>query len=329
VEVYCDSQLTQLVASANNLPGNLLTTTWQLTPALSAGGHYYWWVRASDGQLNSAWSGTQNFKVVKLAGTDRVRFAYSRPVRLNGVQVATIGSLGGLTGGETEAIFFYHTDHLGTPLMLTDQVGQVVWSAEYLPFGEPVSVNEDVDGDGVVVTNNLRFPGQYQDQETGLHYNMARDYKLQLGRYLEVDPIGLDVNRKQVVMLRGINHLYVYVNNNPVRLSDPLGLAPYPACLQKQIAQCINDSVKADRNGSGIDCVANAARSNYGYYFGGTWSNCRDKSGKYTWSWGCLMQDLSNAISQSKEYIAKNCPCCKLPDSCQSGMAQCIGTIQD
>jgi len=94
----------------------------------------------------------------------------------------------------------------------------VVWQAESLPFGEPVSVNEDVDGDGVAVTNNLRFPGQYQDQETGLHYNMARDYWPMIGRYVEADPIG------QI----GDIALYPYVGGNPLTRSDLGGLQTVP-----------------------------------------------------------------------------------------------------
>jgi RHS repeat-associated protein len=214
VEVYSDKHLTTLVASVSGLPGTLLTTSWQVTPALLEKTTYYWRVRGSDGQLSSAWSGTQSFKVGKLTTGGKTRYFAVKPGGLNGRRVATIGSLGGLTGGETEAIFFYQTDHLGTPLMLTDQTGQVVWQAEYLPFGEPVSINEDVDGDGTNVTNNLRFPGQYADGETGLHYNMARDYQPGIGRYVEADPLGLD---------GGIN-TYAYAILNPCRRFDPLGL---------------------------------------------------------------------------------------------------------
>jgi len=116
--------------------------------------------------------------------------------------------------GATEAIFFYHTDHVGTPLMMTDSTGKVVWKAESLPFGETVSVNEDVDGDGVKVINNLRFPGQYADAETGLHYNLARDYQPIIGRYIQSDPIGL---------WGGLN-TYSYATSNPCRRFDPLGL---------------------------------------------------------------------------------------------------------
>jgi uncharacterized protein RhaS with RHS repeats len=66
-------------------------------------------------------------------------------------------------------IYYYHTDHLGTPQFLTDSTQTVVWQAHYDPFGRATVVTQ-----GVV--NNLRFPGQYFDQETGLHYNYFRDY---------------------------------------------------------------------------------------------------------------------------------------------------------
>lgn len=60
----------------------------------------------------------------------------------------------------------------------------------------------------------LRFPGQYFDQETGLHYNYFRDYDPSTGRYIESDPIGLD---------GGLN-TYSYSELNPLRYIDPLGL---------------------------------------------------------------------------------------------------------
>ena len=64
-----------------------------------------------------------------------------------------------------------------------------------------------------IVTNNLRFAGQYYDVETGLHYNYHRHYDPSVGRYLAADPIGLD---------GGIN-LFVYVQNDPVNFVDPEG----------------------------------------------------------------------------------------------------------
>ena len=64
-------------------------------------------------------------------------------------------------------------------------------------------------------TNNLHFPGQYYDEETGLHYNYFRDYSPIIGRYVEADQIGIKEGR---------NHLYGYVGNEPVSNVDPDGL---------------------------------------------------------------------------------------------------------
>lgn len=107
----------------------------------------------------------------------------------------------------TEQVYYYHTDHLGTPRVLTNSSGAVAWKAAYGPFG---AVNITVAG----IENNLRFPGQYYDTETGLHYNGNRYYDPKTGRYITPDPIGLE---------GGIN-LYPYVDGNPVNKKDLEGM---------------------------------------------------------------------------------------------------------
>ena len=74
--------------------------------------------------------------------------------------------------------------------MATDDGQTVVWRWESDAFGT-TAADEDPDGDMVTTTINLRFPGQYYDQETGLHYNYFRTYDPATRRYLESDPIGL------------------------------------------------------------------------------------------------------------------------------------------
>lgn len=112
-----------------------------------------------------------------------------------------------------DRVYYYHNDHLGTPQALSNAAGSKVWEAEYEPFGK-AAVNEDPDGDGISVINNLRFPGQYYDAETGLHYNYHRDYQPETGRYLEPDPVGL---------AGGLN-LYAYASNNAISNFDRWGL---------------------------------------------------------------------------------------------------------
>jgi len=111
-------------------------------------------------------------------------------------------------------VYYIHTDHLNTPRAITDALNTVYWQWQSDPFGT-TEANEDVDGDGVEFIYNLRFPGQYYDNETGLQYNYFRYYDPSTGRYITSDPIGL----------RGGLNTYGYVGGNPNRFIDPYGLA--------------------------------------------------------------------------------------------------------
>ncbi|TDV58743.1 RHS repeat-associated protein [Pseudomonas sp. LP_7_YM] len=111
--------------------------------------------------------------------------------------------------GETEQkLYYFHTDQIGTPLEMTDAGGQIVWQATYKAWGEVETLTvSDIE-------QNLRFQGQYFDDETGLHYNTFRYYDPQVGRFITQDLIGL---------LGGPN-LYQF-GANPLAWLDPLGLA--------------------------------------------------------------------------------------------------------
>jgi RHS repeat-associated protein len=116
-------------------------------------------------------------------------------------------------------LFYIHADHLNTPRKISrPSDNAIVWRWNSDPFGT-TAVSEDPDGDSVSFAYSLRFPGQYYDSETGLHYNYKRDYDPAIGRYIQSDPIGLD---------GGLN-TYLYADADPILNIDPTGEAGGPA----------------------------------------------------------------------------------------------------
>ncbi|MGH6655211.1 MAG: RHS repeat-associated core domain-containing protein [Actinocrinis sp.] len=101
------------------------------------------------------------------------------------------------------------TDLVGTPTELVTSDGRIAWHQTTSLWGEQLGVSAQ---DGVDCP--LRFPGQYQDPETGLHYNVHRYYDPAAARYLSPDPLGLPPSPNN----------YGYVGN-PLVFSDPEGLA--------------------------------------------------------------------------------------------------------
>jgi len=147
--------------------------------------------------------------------TQQIYVSYSSVVGGGGGTPTPPPAGGGATVG-MEAVYWHHNDHLGTPQAMTDSNGIKVWEMSQTPFGI-ATVNEDPDGDGITVTNNFRFPGQYYDAETGLNYNYFRTYDPAIGGYKQSDLIGLN---------GGLN-TYAYVGGNPVSNFDPNGLVKW------------------------------------------------------------------------------------------------------
>ncbi len=116
------------------------------------------------------------------------------------------GTIGG--GGE---VSYYHNDHLGSPMALTDNTGKVVWSQDYLPYGE--DLNENLQGGDT----RFKFTGKEQDDATGLYYFNARWYDPDLGRFVTEDSYAGDPNEPQTL------NLYAYVLANPLKYTDPTG----------------------------------------------------------------------------------------------------------
>lgn len=220
------------------------------------------------------WSGDRLLEEHDDAGNLANRYIYGEgfaPVRVE------IDSGSGLVGYDV------YSDHLETPRMLSDGSGVVVWRADYLAFGEAIA-ETNPDGDSTDVEFNIRFPGQYYDEETGLHYNRFRYYDPGSGRYVSTDPIGqfgilasqvgffvadsypastamvgapaLGVRFSDVQAWVAQVGLYGYVANQPIDGIDPFGLtearlfkiptsSKLPSSVNAAIAK-LNAAVKCD-----------------------------------------------------------------------------------
>ena len=112
-------------------------------------------------------------------------------------------------------IEYFHTLANSLPTELTNEEGDIIWLGEYTLFGQlKHQRNRDRWYSSDKTEQNLRFAGQYYDQETGLHYNTLRYYDPNCGRFTQQDPIGL---------AGGIN-LYQYAPNT-LSWIDPWGLS--------------------------------------------------------------------------------------------------------
>jgi RHS repeat-associated protein len=99
------------------------------------------------------------------------------------------------------------TDHLGTPTEMYSKLGQLAWKMQLDSFGVART-------DIALQHCPWRWPGQYEDEETGLYYNRFRYYDPRAGRYISQDPLGLAAGTEA----------YGYPAN-PSEATDPLGLA--------------------------------------------------------------------------------------------------------
>ena len=109
-----------------------------------------------------------------------------------------------------DQVSYLYTDHLLTNRLATDQAQQVIWRWEGEAFGNTLA--QELSN----IQVNLRFPGQYFDVETNLHYNHFRYYDSMSGRYITSDPIGLQAG----------SNTYNYTDSNPLIYFDTHGLNP-------------------------------------------------------------------------------------------------------
>ncbi|HET8707718.1 MAG TPA: RHS repeat-associated core domain-containing protein, partial [Pseudomonadales bacterium] len=129
--------------------------------------------------------------------------------------VALICLFGSSVGLAETKITYLHNDLLGSPVVATDEQGQVVWRKSYGPFGvEETSEGQSARNPG------MGYTGHASDRSTGLVYMGARFYNPQTGVFLSRDPASVSANDPFSF------NRYSYVNNNPYRYRDPNGESP-------------------------------------------------------------------------------------------------------
>jgi RHS repeat-associated protein len=169
-----------------------------------------------------------------------------QPITITRLFTLLLLMLSGLTAHAAEQVFYYHLDAQGSPVVATNQAGEVVWRETYRAYG-----TRQLNQDGG--QNRIGFTGKPQDTGTGLSYYGARWYDANLGRFISPDPAGF-VETNPVSFNR-----YAYANNNPVRYVDPDGRWAEDAVLGvPSLALGINSFVDNIKAGNYLSATVDA-----------------------------------------------------------------------
>ncbi|MGH8550392.1 MAG: RHS repeat-associated core domain-containing protein [Methylococcales bacterium] len=109
----------------------------------------------------------------------------------------------------SDLVYYYHPDHLGSMSVVTDTNGNRVGDLAYYPFGETRVQTGSFD--------DHKYTGKKLDDSTGLYYYGARYYDATLGQFISPDTIVASQYDPQ-----NLNR-YSYVENNPINFTDPTG----------------------------------------------------------------------------------------------------------
>src|SRR3990172_2816804 len=119
------------------------------------------------------------------------------------------------SSGVKESKTFYHSDHLGSNIAITDATSTVEWDRVYLPYGGDFN-----DPNFDFLPNTHQYTAKELDEDSGLYYYGARYYNPSIGRFMSVDPAGGDPTDPQSW------NRYSYTLNNPYKYVDPDGECP-------------------------------------------------------------------------------------------------------
>ncbi|WP_245232459.1 MULTISPECIES: RHS repeat-associated core domain-containing protein [unclassified Pasteurella] len=235
----------------------------------------------ADSQIEFIWDGSHLVQEIEHKTDRTFSYIYSHPNSYEPLAQLEFAK----DNEKPTGCYYYHNDQIGIPRELTDEEGKVCWYGSYAGWGKLKAQTKFRDD----IHQPFRLQNQYEDQETGLHYNFFRYYEPDVGRFTQLDPIGL----------AGGSHLYLF-SYNAVNYIDPLGLTSNPFGFtheqlnnlavkahgdylaqqaEANIFPKIKDSVK-NKPYTLANEVSGAAVAGAGLDFTGGLATSRDKDGK-------------------------------------------------
>lgn len=131
----------------------------------------------------------------------------------------------GQNAPSTAAIQYPFADHQGSTRLVTDRAGAIVARHDFQPFGEELAPNvgmrTSAQGYGLNDKVRQKFVGMETDEATNMSHTLWRKYDAQSGRWTSPDPYSGSMT---IADPQSFNR-FQYVNNDPVNLTDPTGLA--------------------------------------------------------------------------------------------------------
>jgi RHS repeat-associated protein len=150
--------------------------------------------------------------------------------------------------GSTWSTQYWHKDHLGSPMVITNESAAVVERLAYEPFGKRRNANGVTDANGTLTATSTRrgFTGHEHDDEVGLINMNGRVYDQAIGRFLSADP-----TLQAPTYMQSYNR-YAYMWNSPLNGTDPSGytniFAKYDREKNRLVAQYIGVHVPGSRS---------------------------------------------------------------------------------
>jgi len=154
-------------------------------------------------------------RVKKISSTETVVFVYDGGGKLVAEYSTQLA--------ETPQVSYLTTDHLGSPRVITDAVGNIIARKDFGAFGDETFTTQRTETLGYKPENIRQdYTGYQKDDESGLEFAQARYYNTAHGRFTSTDPLTASANVKDPQTF----NRYTYALNSPYKFTDPLGLKP-------------------------------------------------------------------------------------------------------